>query len=284
MPIYTNDPRLSKGMYLGVFAFQQFRFCGWTCGLPSFPSCRFHKDFCHHYCWSIIFVLNFKWILWYSSKKGFGHVSFLCSMSLSSLLSFPWFHCFPCPSYLSPSIFFTIPLAMLFQLSSLLTPLSIHCPCLHSCHFHHSPQVPHIVTQTKPHCPSIVCVVILPFPSFFSSTSQLSPKQDSNVHPLSMSPSCHFHHPPTPSSPQVLPIVTQTRPHCPSIVCVPFLPFPSFLHILFIVTQVRPIVHPLFMSPSYHFHHSPKYLPLSPKEDWNNLKAMLHLVVVPCIS
>jgi hypothetical protein len=23
---------------------------------------------------------------------------------------------------------------------SLLTPLSIHCPCLPSCHFHHSPK------------------------------------------------------------------------------------------------------------------------------------------------
>jgi len=201
MLIYTNDPRLSKGMYLGVFAFQQFRFCEWTCGLPSCPSCRFHKDCCHHYCWSIIFVLTFKRILCYSSKICFGDVSLLCSLSLSSLLSFPWFHWFPCPSYLSPIILFSIPLATLFQLWSLLTPLSIHCPCLPSCHFHHSPQVPCIVTQTRPHCPSIVCVVILPFPSFFSSTSQLSPKHDSIVHPLSMSPSCHFHHPPTPLLP-----------------------------------------------------------------------------------
>jgi hypothetical protein len=69
MLVYTNDPRLSKGLYLGVFAFQQFRFCKWTRGLPSCPSCRFHKDFCHHYCWSIIFGLNFEWILCYSSKN-----------------------------------------------------------------------------------------------------------------------------------------------------------------------------------------------------------------------
>ncbi len=85
---------------------------------------------------------------------------------------------------------------------------------------------------------------------------------DPIVHPLSMSPFLPFPSFP-PSTSHCHPNKTPLSIYC---LC-PLLAISIIPPYTFIVSQIRPIVHPLFMSPSYHFHHSPKYLPLSPKED-----------------
>ncbi len=151
----------------------------------------------------------------------------------------------PCIIFMFNVFIFTrlISMVSLFSLSFLFV----------SQHFFHHPisYVVSIVIFVDPIVHPLSMSPFLPFPSFPPSTSHCHP----NKTPLSIHCLCsHFAIsiiPLPPSCPQVLPIVTQTRFHCPSIVCVPFLPFPSFPHILFIVTQIRPhctsIVHVTFL-------------------------------------
>jgi len=179
----------------------------------------------------------------------------------------------PCIIFMFNVFIFTrlISMVSLFSLSFLFV----------SQHFFHHPisYVVSIVIFVDPIVHPLSMSPFLPFPSFPPSTSHCHP----NKTPLSIHCLCshfaisiilfkylpivtqtRFQCPsiiyvpflPFPSSPYPLlpPSTSHCHPnktHCPSIVCVPFLPFPSFPHILFIVTQIRPhctsIVHVTFL-------------------------------------